>query len=97
MTGAGKWALLLVAVNVQAGPLREPAQCRIFWQNIERVTSWTAETKNNLYWQCLQRALDWRRASRMSVQESVELRNAWALTPAPDMGESEDENGMENE
>lgn len=74
-------ALVLCAGQVNAGPLREPKQCNIFWRNIERVTSWTAETKNKLYWQCLQRAMDYRLASRMSIEDATKLRESWLLTP----------------
>ena len=82
-----KWLLLclLFATNTAAGPLREPAQCRVFWANIEKVTSWTDARKNDLYWQCLSRSVDWRRSTRMTIEESIELRKAWALTPAPEM------------
>ena len=82
-----KWLLLLLfATSAVAGPLREPAQCRVFWRNIEKVTSWTQERKNQLYWQCLARAMDYRLATKLSVEESIELRKAWALTVTPEMG-----------
>ena len=81
------WAFLLFPLACTAGPLREPAQCAVFWRNIEKVTAWTEQRKNDLYWQCLSRTVDWKRASRLTVEESIKLREAWALVPAPEMEE----------
>ena len=79
--------LAMLSLSAWCGPLLEPAQCAVFWRNIEKVESWTAERKNQLYWQCLSRTMEWRRATKLTLEESIKLREAWLLTPAPERDE----------
>lgn len=88
--GALLCVLVLTSFPAQAKQVTAIEYCYILRQNIEQVTSWDAATKDRIYWECKSRARDLKVMGELSMEESLRLRDAWALTVTPEMGDGDD-------
>jgi hypothetical protein len=80
-------ALLLFSAQADARQVTAIEFCYILRANIEKVEAWTNETKDRIYWECKSRAQDLRMMGELTAEESLRLRESWALVPRPERDE----------
>lgn len=73
-------AAILLALSLPAAGadrIHSVNLCLLMRANIERVESWSQETKDRLMWECRARVASLNAARKLTKEESLRLRDAW--------------------
>lgn len=72
--------LLFVSFQVTAGPLVDPAQCKVAMVNWRKVTVWSEHRVREMYWECMahaQTTAEGRYLMQQNLDEAVKLRQTF--------------------